>query len=88
METKKTDDRRTYAAETHFNGSQHVAMPPGIYHHIAKRVYVDENGKEVDWNPNFPDEKLPAGVKPGWYNKKAKEEKEPADSKPAKAKKD
>jgi|GEM_PF-3643367 len=75
-ETKITDDKRTYATGTHFNGSNHVAMPPGIFHHISKRVYVDENGKEVDWNPNFPDENLPAGVKPGWYNKKAKAETE------------
>ncbi len=80
-EAKVTADKTKYESGTHFNGSNHVTMPPGIFYETKKRIYVDEDGKPSEYNPNFPDENMPAGVKPGWYNKKAKPETEEKETK-------
>ena len=69
--TKVTADKRIYAEATHFNGSNHILMPPGIFFNTKNRTYVDADGKNSDWNPNYPDLNLPDGVNAGWATKTA-----------------
>ena len=57
-----TDDKN-YKAGRHFNGSNWVTMPDGIYWQSDKRQYVDADGKPHAWNPNYPEENLPTAPK-------------------------